>query len=210
MTFLIAWPVSAETSIETVALFNHKAMLVINGKKAKILKVGETYQGVKLIESNTDHATVEVAGKKQILILNGAVVLSRSIAAKAPSTDRESAQLWSDASGFFRAQGSVNGEPLEFLIDTGANIVVMNSRHADRINLDYKEGQRSYASTASGTTPMYLIKLDRISFEGIQLYNIEAGVIEGSFPVVPLLGMSYLKRLDMKRAGNRMTLKKRY
>ena len=56
---------------------------------------------------------------------------------------------------------------------------------------------------------MYAIRLEQISFAGIELNNINAGVIEGAFPLVPLLGMTFLNHLDMNRSGNRMELKKR-
>ncbi len=198
---------SADTTIETIALFNDKAMLSVNGKKAKIIKVGETYEGVRLISSNTDLAEVEVDGKRESLALNSAVILSATLGTKVEPKD--SIQIWADANGFFRAPGTINGAPLEFLVDTGANLVVLSGDQADRIGLDYKNGTRSYAVTASGTSPMYAIRLDQISFDGLELNNINAGIIDGAFPITPLLGMTFLSRLDMTRSGDMMELKKR-
>ena len=196
-----------ETTIQTIALFDGKAMLSINGKKAKIIKQGETYLGVRLIQSNTDEALVEFDGKRETLLLNSAVTLTDSLGTKVPP--KESTQIWADGDGFFRATGSINGAPLRFLVDTGANLVVLSGDEADRIGLEYKNGTRTYAATASGTSPMYAIRLNQISFDGIELNNINAGVIEGPFPMIPLLGMTFLSRLDMNRSGNIMELKKR-
>lgn len=198
----------AETAIQTVALFNDRAMLSINGSKAKIIKVGETYKGVKLISANTDHAKVEVEGRRETLTLDSAVVLSQSLGG-APPADKTSTQLWVDNLGFFRARGAINGSTIEFIVDTGANIVVLSSRHAERVGLEYKTGAMSLAATASGTSPMYQLDIDSLNFSGIELKNVRAGVIEGNFPVIPLLGMSYLDRLDMNRSGDMMTLQKR-
>ena len=197
-----------KTSVQAIALFNNKAMLSVNGKKAKIIKVGESLHGVKLLASSTEQAEVEFDGTKENITLNSAVLLSTKLAAKPGQSD--SAQLWADQSGFFRGQGSIGGRSLEFLVDTGANLVVLSSQQADQIGLSYQEGFKTYASTASGNAPMYAITLDQISFQGIELRGVQAGIIQGAFPEIPLLGMSFLKRLDMNRSGDQMDLKKRY
>jgi predicted aspartyl protease len=41
------------------------------------------------------------------------------------------------------------------------------------------------------------------------LRYVEAAVVEGAFPVQPLLGMSFLGMLDMQRSGNQMELRSR-
>ncbi|MBX2849512.1 MAG: TIGR02281 family clan AA aspartic protease [Acidiferrobacterales bacterium] len=210
LVFLIACQAQftfAETAVQTIALFDGKAMLSVNGKKAKIIKTGESYEGVRLISSNTDQAVIEVDGERQTLGLNSAIVLTDSLGTKV--APKETSQIWADANGFFRAPGSINGAPLEFLVDTGANLVVLSGDHADRIGLEYRDGVRTYAATASGTSPMYAIRLDQIAFDGLELNNINAGVIEGAFPIIPLLGMTFLSRVDMTRSGNMMELKKR-
>lgn len=207
---LISCSALADTSVQAIALFNDKAMLSVNGAKAKIIVVGEVYKGVKLIKSNTDHAVVSVQGKEQTLTLSGTVLLSGELGDNSPPPSRDSAQIFADHTGFFRSSGRINGKSIQFLVDTGANIVVLSSRHADRVGLDYLNGTKGYATTASGVASMYKLTIDKMSFEGIEIYNVEAGVIEGSYPSIPLLGMSFLQRLDMNRSGNMMTLKKRY
>ena len=57
---------------------------------------------------------------------------------------------------------------------------------------------------------MYALKLDTVKIGDIVLRNVEAGVIDGPQPEVPLLGMSFLSALDMKREGNKMELTRRY
>ena len=56
---------------------------------------------------------------------------------------------------------------------------------------------------------MYSLSIDSISVGGIELKDIQAGVIEGGFPEIPLLGMTFLSRLDMSRSGKTMVLKTR-
>jgi aspartyl protease family protein len=40
--------------------------------------------------------------------------------------------------------------------------------------------------------------------------NVEAVVLEGAQPSTPLLGMSFLNAMEMRRDGNRMELIKKY
>lgn len=198
-----------DVSIHLVALFDGKAMLAINGKRAKIVTVGESHNGVKLLSANTSEASIEFNGQRDRLTLDGTAILSTSLGTKPPSNTNNTVQLWSNDGGFFLGEGSIDGQALEFMIDTGANIVVLSAVDATRIGLEYEDQQRGRAVTASGVAPMYLMNVAEISLGSIRLRGIEVGVMEGDFPKIPLLGMSFLKHLEMQRSGNKMTLKKR-
>lgn len=206
---LFGLEVAAAKSVTAVALFNDKAMIIVDDSKAKIVRAGSTYQGVKLISSNTDKAVIEVDGERQELVLDGTVLLSGSLGNEPSAAYGRSITLYENELGFFEHAGAVNGQSLNFLVDTGANLVVLSSAQAEKIGLDYKDGFRSFATTASGTAPMYGVTLDEISLGGIKLRNIEAGVIVGNFPKKSLLGMTFLSKLDMNRSGNKMVLKRR-
>jgi aspartyl protease family protein len=198
---------SFASTVTAVALFNDRAMLSVDGSKAKIVRSGASFKGIKLISSNTSEAIVEVAGVRKTLRLNGTTNLSSSIGNSSDSIP-SSVTIYVDESGFFRSRGKVNGRATNFLIDTGANLVVFSSRQAKNLNIDYLNGRKGYASTASGRASMYGITLDEISLGGISLKNVDAGVIEGGFPEVPLLGMTFLQRLEMNRSGVTMVLRK--
>ena len=108
---------SAE-SVKAIALFNDRAMLSVDGKKAKIIRAGSTYFGVKLVSSNTSEATVLINGKRETLNLNSALVLSESLASKAPKFQQPSVQLEVNEHGFFQAAGNIEGKSITFLVDT--------------------------------------------------------------------------------------------
>lgn len=200
---------AAAKSVTAVALFKDRAMISVDGSKAKIVKAGASYKGVTLISSTTSEAVIEVDGKRDLLTLEGGTVLSASLGAKPAGSHASSVTLYENEFGFFESNGQVNGRDLRFLVDTGANIVVLSGRQADRVGLEYRNGVRTYASTASGNAPMYTLVVDQISIGGIKLSNIRTGVIEGDFPPKPLLGMTFLDKLDMRRSGNTMVLKRR-
>ena len=200
---------ATETKVQAIALFEGKAMLSINGGRGKVVSVGSSFKGIKLIESSTKQAIIEFEGQRDILTLDGTASLNQSLATKPLSTGVTQAILFLDSSGFFKSQGQVNGSSLPFIVDTGANLVVLSGSQADSIGLEYRQGEPSFALTASGKAPMFLVTLDEISFEGITLNYVKAGVIEGAYPQVPLLGMSFLDKVEMNRRGDRMSLKKR-
>ncbi|MFT6100843.1 MAG: aspartyl protease family protein [Arenicella sp.] len=197
----------AAKTVAAIALFNDRAMLSVDGKKAKIIRAGSTYKGVNVISSNTSEAVIEIDGKRKTLRLNGTAVIGGSLGASSKRT-ATSIVLYENEVGFFEAGGLVNGRSIRFLVDTGANLVVFNSRQATRLGINYLSGERGFASTASGVAPMYTLNIDSISVGGLELKDIKAGVIEGGFPEIPLLGMTFLSRLHMNRAGQTMVLKK--
>ncbi len=199
---------SQAKKVAAIALFNERAMISVDDQKAKIVRVGSTHRGVKLISSSTSEAVVEVAGQRRTLTLNSTATIGGALAKPKSNSTASSTVLYENERGFFESPGQINGRSVRFLIDTGANLVVFNSRDADRLGIDYRSGTRGFASTASGRSAMFSVNIDSISVGGIVLDNIRAGVIEGGFPEIPLLGMTFLGRLDMNRSGKTMVLRK--
>jgi aspartyl protease family protein len=195
-------PAAAIESISLYALFQGKAIVVIDGAR-RVLANGETSpEGVKLLEADTgaESAVVEIGGKRETLRLG-------TVHTPPAGGARPSVTLWADGTGFFHADGSINGTPVTFLVDTGANTVAMNVALARRIGLDYeRHGQPGIGVTASGRVRIYGLKLDRVSIGEIAQRNVEAAVIDGQEPRTPLLGMSFLGSLEMRRDGGRMDL----
>ena len=204
--FFAALPaVAGAADITLFALFKDKAILHVDGAR-RVLAIGaESPEGVKLVSTDTqaEEAVVELKGKRETLRLGMVVSAFQSAA-------RESVTLFADTSGFFHAEGSINGAAVTFLVDTGANTIAINSATARRAGIDYTKGRAGTARTASGYTRMYGIKLDTVKVGEIVLRNVEAGVIDGPQPETPLLGMSFLNALEMKRDGNKMELTRRY
>jgi aspartyl protease family protein len=197
--------VAGAADISLFALFKDKAILHVDGTR-RVLTIGtESPEGVKLVSTDTqaEEAVVELKGKRETLRLGMVVSAFQSAA-------RESVTLFSDASGFFHAEGSINGAAVTFLVDTGANTIAINSATAKRAGIDYTKGHAGTARTASGYARMYGIKLDTVKVGEIVLRNVDAGVIDGPQPETPLLGMSFLNALEMKRDGNKMELTRRY
>jgi aspartyl protease family protein len=98
---------------------------------------------------------------------------------------------------------------MRFLVDTGATMVSMGASEARRAGLNPSNGTPVHVQTANGVARAWHMRLDTIMLEGIRMHGVDAIVHEGELPIV-LLGMSFLNRVDMKREGGRMVLRKRY
>ena len=210
---MILWSLSLTThaadSVTAIALFNDRAMLSVNGARAKIVAAGDSHKGVKLVSSNTEQAVVEVNGQLETLSLNGTLVLSESLGVAAGDVSLAKVEIYVSPDGSFYERGQINGRNIEFLVDTGASLIVLSSQQANKIGLDYRNGERTLAATASGNAPIYTITLASVSLGDIELFDVQAGVIEGVFPAVPLLGMTFLSQVSMQREGNIMVLQER-
>ena len=203
---ILAPALAAAADINVIGLFPNKAVVSINGAKPRTLSVGETLEGVKLISANSEAATFEIGGKRQTL----AAGQGAAVAAVSPSGGGGKVTLVADSRGHFITTGTINGNTVRFLVDTGASSVVLSSQEARRLGINYLAGARAFSQTANGVVPVYHIKLDTVRLGEVTANNVDAVVIEGDKLPIALLGMSFLNRMEMKRDGGTMVLTKRY
>jgi aspartyl protease family protein len=195
---------AAATDVVVSGLFTNKALVQVDGGPLRTLTVGQaTPEGVRLVSVDRDSAVFEIDGKRTALGIGQARIARREPAA-------QSATLLADTAGHFAADGKVNGQPIRFIVDTGATITALPAADARRLGIDLGKGQLVLLRTANGTARARQVKLDVVSVGGVTLYGVEAVVMEGEGLTMPLLGMSFLNRMDMKREGSVLTLTKRY
>lgn len=193
------------TDVKLVGLAENTAILVIDGSRPKMMRVGQTGRaGVKLLAVTGDEAIVEVDGERLALRL-GDQPYAPPVAA-----DRSSVTLVSNVQGHFFTTGTINGATVRLIVDTGASMISMGPEDARRAGIDYLSGQKGYANTANGVAEVYRVQINKVQVGDIVLHNV-GGLVHGTMdlPVV-LLGMSFLGRLDMQRNGDTLTLTKRY
>lgn len=191
------------TSVSVVGLFKDKAIVSIDGGKPRTVSTGQSVLGVKLLAADSNSASFDVEGKRRTL------GMGQSFAGGATAADRLSVSLTADARGHFAAAGSLNGYPMTFLVDTGATAIAISADEARRIGIDYKSAQAVGVSTAAGVVPAWRIKFNTVKIGGITVNQVDGMVVESGLNV-PLLGMSFLNRMEMKRDGQTMTLTQRY
>jgi|LakMenEpi03Aug12_release.lakeMendotaPanAssembly.Ray.scaffolds.fasta_scaffold403062_2 aspartyl protease family protein len=107
--------------------------------------------------------------------------------------------------GHYSAPGLINGQRVEFLVDTGASVVAIPTPIAQRLNLPL--GTASLAHTANGTVQAYNTRLAQVTLGGITAQNVAGSVLPSmANGDAVLLGMSFLARFDIRMAGDEMHL----
>jgi aspartyl protease family protein len=201
---LLAMFEAAAADVALIGVIGDKAaVLALDGGEPKTVKVGQTWQGISVLSVEKDRATVEIDGKRRVL-LHG-----QHYRSGAAASSREGVTLAADPRGHFVAEGAVNGSPVRFLVDTGASVVALPAADAQRLGIDYRKGERGLTQTAGGTVPVYRVRLDTVRVGGIELAGVDAIVIERGLDIA-LLGMSFLNRLEMQRDGQTMTRIRRF
>lgn len=100
------------------------------------------------------------------------------------------------ADGQFHLTLRLNGEPVEFLVDTGATDIVLSLEDAERVGLDPDNlAFLGSARTANGTVSTAFATVDEIALGSMQFDRVRVAVNGGDMRG-SLLGMSFLSRFD--------------
>lgn len=109
--------------------------------------------------------------------------------------------------GHFLIEAVVNGEPVDFLVDTGASDVILDPDDARRLGFrDHALAFEQRYRTANGTVRAAPVRLRELRIGQHSLFDVDAAVNEAPIGV-SLLGMSFLREFGGYRvAGERLYL----
>jgi aspartyl protease family protein len=107
--------------------------------------------------------------------------------------------------GHYVANGTINGVPVTFLLDTGATDVAIPAAIARKAGLN--QGYISQAATANGIIQVYSTILDELQLGNIRLHDIKASITPSMEGETILLGMSALKQIEFTQRGSNLTLR---
>jgi len=113
--------------------------------------------------------------------------------------------LQRNAYGHYVSPGRINGVEVTFFLDTGASGVSIPEHIAEKIGL--QRGYQLQSSTANGTIIVYSVELDKVQLGNIKLYDVHGTINPHYKEDDILLGMSFLKHLEMVQKGNTLTLR---
>ncbi|MCW5654399.1 TIGR02281 family clan AA aspartic protease [Hydrogenophaga sp.] len=203
----LALPALAQ-QVTLSGLSNGRALLVIDGGAPRFLTPGQLHQGVRLLSAQGEVAVIEVNGQRQTLRVGDAPVsVGRG------KTDAEAGPqrivMTADAQGHFMPPGQINGREVQFMVDTGATLVILSESDARRINLAFDKGRKVKVSTANGAVAGYEVRLASIKVGEAMVYDVPGLVLPQAMPFV-LLGNSFLTRFQMQRNNDQLTLERRY
>lgn len=196
---------TAAPHVRVVGLFPGAAVLNVDGQR-KLVKVGQVGPGgVVVVSADSRAAVLRVEGVERTY------TLSREYSEGFAEPQKKQLSVAKGAGGHYWITGSVNGQNLQFLVDTGATSVALNDGHARRLGIDYRSvGSPLQVSTASGTARGWRVTLDRVKVGELEVLGVEAVVLEGSSPTEALLGMSFLSRVGWKVEQDMLVLESKY
>lgn len=196
-------PCASAQSVALSGVLGGKALLVVGQHAPRAVAVGETHQGVRVLSVSQDQAVVEVQGQRSTLQLGQAPVSVRG-----SSSSGQRLVLMADPRGHFVQQGQINGQPMSFMVDTGASTIAIGQAQAQRLGLDYRSGQPVRMNTANGVTQGWRLRLDSVRLGEVQITGLEAVITPQPMPHV-LLGNNFLNYFQMTRTPDQMVLEKR-
>ncbi len=109
--------------------------------------------------------------------------------------------------GHFYVDARVNGQLVNFVVDTGATVIALTVDDARRIGIPFDESRFVVvAQGASGPVRGETIKVASVSIDGKTVMDLDGAVLEGLSQ--SLLGQAYLSRISsVQMAGDFMTLR---
>jgi aspartyl protease family protein len=82
----------------------------------------------------------------------------------------------------------------------------MSESQATALGIDFYGSPQGTVSTASGTAMAYSVMLQSVDVGGIRVDNVRGAVVEGDYPTIVLLGMTYLRHVKMEERDGILTL----
>ncbi len=107
--------------------------------------------------------------------------------------------------GHYVATGKINGHPVTFLLDTGASDIAIPASIAQTLKL--APGPQIQVQTANGVALAERTFVHSISLGDITLHDLPATILHHYRDNEVLLGMSFLKQLELVQKGNTLTIR---
>jgi aspartyl protease family protein len=125
-----------------------------------------------------------------------------------PQRSGHSMTLQSDRRGHFKVTARIDGRRLDFMVDTGASLVILRESAAAEVGIRPLPADfTATVSTANGKIKAARAKLDRVELGDITVFDVKALVLPDEALTQNLLGVSFLSKLRRyEYANGRMVL----
>ena len=130
---------------------------------------------------------------------------NRQLQVRLAGNGESSVVLQRNRAGHYVASGQINGEPVVFLLDTGATHVALSDRLAQRLGL--QRGAVVTSHTANGPVKSWLTRLDQVSLGPLVVNDVRASILPSMTGREVLLGMSFLKHLELLQQQDRLIIR---
>ena len=113
-----------------------------------------------------------------------------------------------DSRGHFQTDGRIDGQRIDFMVDTGASVVALNEKSAARFGFRPSRGDyNATVTTANGTIKAARTRLAMVELGGLVVRDVDAMVLPDEALSENLLGLSFLSKLKrFEYANGRLVL----
>ena len=108
-----------------------------------------------------------------------------------------------DPRGHFQTEGRIEGQRIDFMVDTGASVVALNEKSAARFGFRPSRSDYNAAvTTANGTIKAARTRLAMVELGGLVVRDVDAMVLPDEALSENLLGLSFLSKLKRFEYAN--------
>ena len=101
-----------------------------------------------------------------------------------------------DARGHFATEGRINGQHINFMVDTGASVIALNETSAAQFGFRPTPGDyTAKVTTANGTIKAARTRIAMVEVGGLVVRDVDAMVLPDEALSENLLGLSFLSKL---------------
>ena len=128
--------------------------------------------------------------------------VAAAVAEPAPAGGR-TLSIPRDSRGHFQTDARIDGQRIDFMVDTGASVVALNEKSAARFGLrPSRSDYNATVTTANGTIKAARARLAMIELDGLIVRDVDALVLPDEALSENLLGLSFLSRLKRFEYAN--------
>lgn len=200
LILLLTAAAASARDIVVVGLMSDRAILKVDGE-TRLLRIGETLDDMTLLGVNAGEARLRIGDREERLTMGQDRGGARN------TSGGGVVEISANAMGQFMTSGMINGRIVEFLVDTGASSVSMTRGQATRLGVDFRRfGKPCLSQTANGPVRCWMVLLSRVKVGPIVVDAVDAAVRDTDDGAPVLLGMSFLGRVKLEHADNRLKL----
>jgi aspartyl protease family protein len=108
-----------------------------------------------------------------------------------------------DSRGHFQTEGRIDGQRIDFMVDTGASVVALTEKSAARFGFRPSRGDyNATVTTANGTIKAARTRLAMVELGGLVVRDVDAMVLPDEALSENLLGLSFLSKLKRFEYAN--------
>lgn len=215
-------------TVRVLAISKGRALVDINNYSQMTMTPGSEIDGIRLLNLKGTVANFSIHGDLHKISVGQMTIVSSStfttprdpesngIVIRKGNSARKIREISiaANRSGSYYINGTINNVPVRFHIDTGATTIAMSRAKGTEIGLLFEKGIPVIAATASGKIPAFAGSCQRVTVGEIELANVICSVSEklddGILNHEVLLGMSFLRRINMRQENGILTLSQVY